>query len=134
DLDRNVNTVKNREVRADLFAVTRLRAAYIGRKPMTFAAAMEIVVCLGNVSFNLMGSRVLDHFGASALNSPDVFGDGSYTHPNLELRFLLMNYRFYPSKTSRGLVDTFLARRRKVRVVSDGTSATTFVARQPGTP
>ena len=112
ELDYSLESVSNREMRADLFAVTKIRSAFRGKWPNAFVTSVELSMTLSDVSFNFGTQRMLDHFAADALLAPSLYADGSYDHANLELRFLTMNYRFYPGKASHHLLEQYLNRRK----------------------
>lgn len=100
---------KSRELNADQFAVDAIRAAATPGQPMKrFLAASNLQLALTSISWNLASRRFLDHFGATALRERKLFLDNGYSHPNFELRFLIMNYRLRPSEEARRLLNDFL--------------------------
>ncbi|MBY5416419.1 hypothetical protein [Rhizobium leguminosarum] len=113
--DNSDETKKEEE--ADRFAVDAIVAAAepTGKDVSGFLAATSIQMALSKLSWNLSAIRLLDNFGATELALPSVFGDLSYSHPNLELRILTVNYLLHANETSRQLLDQFLERRAKAR-------------------
>jgi hypothetical protein len=63
---------------------------------------------LSHISWNLQANRMLNNFGATSLNLPNAFNEKGLSHPNLELRFLVINYLVHPDKTSLDLLNTFV--------------------------
>lgn len=108
------NVEKSREFKADAFAAQALGAAMkdTGGEFEVRLAAMTLGMCLSSWSFNLSKERLLDNFGATALNRPAVFWDKGNSHPNMELRILTILHLLMGDKTSAGLLDDFLAHRR----------------------
>lgn len=105
---------KDLELRADMFAADQIRAAMTEHFPSgRFTGAAMLSVELQTVSFNLTGKRAIDNFGKSTLRPREVFLDDSYTHPNLELRMLLINHFIAPSEQSAALVEEFQRGRRR---------------------
>ena len=51
-----------------------------------------------------------------------LFLDRGYSHPNFEMRFLIMNYRLQPTDTARVLLEDFLAGRAERPTVGFGLS------------
>jgi hypothetical protein len=100
----------DREVAADVYAAKQLKAAQ-GASALAMAAALEITLAAGHISWNLLANRLIDHFGATTLRSGAVFGDKELSHPNMELRFLIVQYVLTPTDTSRMLLEQFVAAR-----------------------
>lgn len=119
----NVLTTKTKEVEmeADSFAARLIRE---GKNPLSesnrFHAATTLSMALSKVSFNLTGYRVLMRSGDSVLGSPALFGDSGYSHPNLILRVLTMNYELLPIPEAKALLDEFLEKRRSASDVLVG--------------
>ena len=92
DLTDTLNIPKSRELRADAFAVDAVRAAVIpGQRTERFTAATGLELALTKISWNLATRRLLDEFAANALRERRLFLDHGYSHPNFELRLLVMN-------------------------------------------
>jgi Zn-dependent protease with chaperone function len=113
-LNLRENIEKSREFKADAFAAQALAAAMKGTGGGVEAqmAAMTLVMCLSSWSFNLSKERLLDNFGATALNRPSVFWDKGNSHPNMELRILTIMHLLTGSQTSAELLDDFLTHRK----------------------
>jgi len=54
---------------------------------------------------------MLNNFGATSLRLSKVFSETGYSHPNLELRFLVINYLVTPGKPQLDLLTSFLGAR-----------------------
>jgi hypothetical protein len=107
--------MKQDETQADAFAAQQIKA---GSTPPQkdverFTTSVKLGLALGNIGFNLTGSRVIDHFGASVLNLPSVFQDVGYSHPNLYLRILQMNHVLTPSPITEQLLNDFLQGKKR---------------------
>jgi hypothetical protein len=113
-LNLRENIEKSREFKADAFAAQAIAAAMKGTGGEVEAqmAAMTLGMCLSSWSFNLSKERVLDNFGATALNRPAVFWDKGNSHPNMELRILTIMHLLTGSQTSAELLDDFLTHRK----------------------
>jgi hypothetical protein len=98
---------KQEEMRADAFAAGQIAAAS-RRKWDPTMAAYHVNMALSHISWNLQADRMLNNFGATSLNLPSAFNEKGLSHPNLELRFLAINYLVHPDKTSLDLLNTFL--------------------------
>ena len=98
---------KQEEMRADAFAAEQIAAAS-GRKWDKTMTAFHVSMALTKISWNLQADRMLNNFGATSLNSPSAFNENGQSHPNLELRFLVINYLVNPSQPSLDLLKTFL--------------------------
>ena len=106
--------VKRIEVKADEFAADQIKAGLQrGQPTLRFLSAANASMTAQNVSFNLLGHRVLDEFGATALRKPDALADLDYQHPNFELRFLNINYLVSGSDTARALLEDFIRLRKE---------------------
>ncbi len=90
-LVRDLNEGKSKELRADQFAGDLIRTAQLAAPPRGTDAA-DLSLALLNASWNLLHSRLIGNFGATGLRLPSAFGDLNDSHPNLELRFLVMQY------------------------------------------
>jgi hypothetical protein len=114
ELTDTLNVSKNHELRADVFAVDALRAAGTPGQPMKpFMAASDLEIMLAKISWNLATRRLLDDFAANALRERRLFLDHGYSHPNFELRFLIMNYRLQPTATAKSLLSDFIEGRQQ---------------------
>ncbi|MFK4531987.1 hypothetical protein ABIA00_000170 [Bradyrhizobium ottawaense] len=108
DLNFDDNEIKARERAADEFAAKALvTASKDGGRVDAFLAAMKLEMALSKVSFNLSGLRIVDHFGGSTLCSKDLFADKGVSHPNFELRILVVNDIISGTATSRQLLTDF---------------------------
>ena len=91
DLPLKLTEAKNTELRADRFAGEQLGAA-LQAKDARLLAAAPLLFALTHISWNLEKFRLVDNTGATVLGLPSVIGDAGYSHPNLELRFLVIDY------------------------------------------
>jgi hypothetical protein len=108
DLNFDDNEIKTRERAADEFAAKALISASKDTKRIdAFLRAMDIEMALSKVSFNLTGIRVIGNFGGSTLCSRDLFADRGVSHPNFELRILMVNDIISGTPTSHQLVADF---------------------------
>jgi hypothetical protein len=98
---------KQEEMRADAFAAGQIAAAF-KRKWDRGMAAFRLTQALSQISWNLQAHRMLNNFGATSLRLSKVFSETGYSHPNLELRFLVINYLVNPSKLQLDLLTSFL--------------------------
>src|SRR5579871_599842 len=98
---------KQEEMRADAFAAGQIAGAS-GRKWDSTLAAFQVNLALTHISWNLQTDRQLNNFGATSLNLPSAFNEKGLSHPNLELRFLVINYLVHPGKASLDLLNAFL--------------------------
>lgn len=101
---------KNRELAADSFAAYQVRDAMKdGEHPLRFSSALKVSSALVTYQFNISTGRLIDHFGDL---SGIPFLDEGYTHPNYELRLLLLSNLISPSEGSLKLVKDFLEQRK----------------------
>jgi hypothetical protein len=132
-----LNESKNKELRADRFAGDQIRSASksSGHRQKT---AMDLSLCLINAGWNLFHHRLIDNFGATTLRLPSAFGDRNYSHPNLELRLLIINYAASHQEAALQLLQDFLDKRSQsesnVRVLFRLTSPTPAERSQHPTP
>lgn len=112
DLTTTMNVARSHELRADAYAIGAIREAFSPGQPMPrFLAGSELVKAVTKISWNLATRRMLDDFAADALRDRRLFADQGYTHPNFELRFLIMNDQLNSTETSRALLTDFVAGR-----------------------
>lgn len=110
--ERNTSLTKEREERADSFAVEQLLAAAKRTKDTgAWLTAMHVEMDLANLSWNVQARRQDEYFGSVVLRTPAAFADMDYTHPNFELRMLTVNNQIAHTETSRKLLEAFLANR-----------------------
>jgi hypothetical protein len=98
---------KQEEMRADAFAAGQIAGA-TSRKWDPTQAAFHVSLALSHISWNLQADRMLNNFGATSLNLPSAFNEKGLSHPNLELRFLVINYLVHPDKASLDLLNAFI--------------------------
>lgn len=110
-LNRVDNFGKDAELRADLFAAEQIReAGNIGSNE--FALGMYMRLTLSNIQSNVFRQRMFgDNFGSTTLRSPKVFWDKGYSHPNFELRLLIICYAVFQDTQTREALEDFLDRR-----------------------
>lgn len=82
---------KNAELRADRFAGEQLGAASTAADSRILAAT-PLIIALSHITWNREKIRLVDNLGATELGLSTVVGDAGYSHPNLELRFLIISY------------------------------------------
>jgi hypothetical protein len=100
---------KQREQRADAFAVEQLKGA-ISRTKQTepWLDALNATKDLANLSFEMQQVRSEKYFGSALLHTPAAYYDTGYTHPNFELRILTVNDQISATETSHQLLENFL--------------------------
>jgi hypothetical protein len=105
---------KERESKADRFAIEQVAAAADDRNSVDgWLAAMRMELALSDLSWNMAALRFLDHFGATSLCSSAVFSDAGYTHPNFELRLLVVNDILVHKAASKQLLQDFIGCRKR---------------------
>lgn len=102
---------KAEEADADAFAAQQLGRALHAPNTSHYSDIVAVNLLLADVSWNLQEKRLSEHFGSSL--SPPTFVEKQGAHPNLELRFLLMNYYLHPSSTQLELIRSFLFHRNE---------------------
>jgi hypothetical protein len=103
----SLGEAKREEMRADAFAARQLAKAF-NRKWDSGMASFHLSLALTNITWNLQANREINHFGATTLHSRDVFSETGDSHPNLELRFLVINYLVHPMPAALDLLNDFL--------------------------
>jgi hypothetical protein len=98
---------KQEETRADAFAAGQI-AGSTKRKWDPAMSAYHVSMALSHISWNLQANRMMNNFGATSLNLPSAFNEKCLSHPNLELRFLAINYLVQPGKPALDLLNAFL--------------------------
>jgi hypothetical protein len=98
---------KQRERRADEFAVKAILKAKDDKKSLAFLDAMSVELAITKASWNLAALRVLGSFGGSVLCSRSLFQDRGSSHPNFELRILVANDIDQNTSESRELLSSF---------------------------
>lgn len=115
---------KDREQKADAFAVEQLEGAIGRRKQLEpWLAALNTTKDLENLSFEMQEVRQKKYFGAVTLHTPAAYYDTSYTHPNFELRILTVNDLVSNTPNSHKLLTDFLEGR-----ISNATPSVLFQA------
>jgi hypothetical protein len=117
---------KQDEMRADAFAAQQIAGASKRNWDPT-QAAFHVSLALSHISWNLQADRMLNNFGATSLNLPSAFNEKGQSHPNLELRFLAINYLVHPDQASLDLLNSFLDARAHP-------GGGVLFQRSPGTP
>src|SRR5262249_32847209 len=90
DLNIERTAEKDVEFGADAWAAERVREAFQPGK-QGFMSAMDIELAMTSISWNVARRRLIDNFGATVLRDPRVIFDQGYSHPNFELRMLVVN-------------------------------------------
>jgi len=103
----SLGSAKKEEMRADAFAAQQLAMAF-KRKWETSMTASHLSMALSQISWNLQANRMLNNFGATSLHLPSAFNEKGLSHPNLELRFLVINFLLNPNEAALNLLNTFL--------------------------
>lgn len=111
-LVEDLNTDKSKELRADRYAGDLIRSAETDPPPRA-TAALDLTLCLTHISWNLLHGRLIDNFGATILSPPRVFRDNGDSHPNLELRFLVLQYSVSRQEIALANIREFLGHRRE---------------------
>ena len=111
-LVEDLNNDKSKELRADRYAGELIRAAEADPPPR-ITTALDLSLCLTHISWNLLHGRLIGNFGATTLSSPKVFRDNGDSHPNLELRFLVLQYSVTRQEIALANVREFLGHRRE---------------------
>lgn len=107
---------ENPELRADLFAIQQLKAAM--KAPMSSEKHQEgstMMMLLYRLPLHISAARVVKNWSALGEARAALFRDTSYTHPNLELRMLLLSCMdaTQPKSTTCGeLLKDFLEERQ----------------------
>jgi hypothetical protein len=91
---------------------------------------MDLSLCLMNAGWNLLQHRLIENFGATTLRLPSAFGDRNYSHPNLELRLLVINYAASHEASALQLLQDFLDKRSR----SESTDRVLFRLTSPTPP
>ncbi len=108
DFNREDTEAKKREFLADKFAAQQIKAVIEKGDENFFGWNTSIAV--SNFVWNLSKKRMIDNFGETW----SVFWDQSYSHPNLELRFLIMQNELVDEslkEDSQELINQFLKSR-----------------------
>lgn len=104
-LNLDLTEQKRREEAADKFASEQIRDGIrVTANPHRFSSAMSLALVLQSVQFRVTTGALLKDFGG---RSPNRFWDRGYTHPNFELRLLVMAHAISPSDASRRLLEEF---------------------------
>jgi hypothetical protein len=109
NLNLNPTVEKEREQKADAFAVEQLKGAISRTKEIgPWLDALNATKDLANLSFEMQQVRSQKYFGAPVLHTPAAYYDTGYTHPNFELRILTVNDQIANTETSHQLLESFL--------------------------
>lgn len=114
NLNIELNTAKDVEFAADAWAADKVREAFQPGKA-GFLSAMDIQFALTHASWNLARRRLIDDFGATVLRDPRVIFDEGYSHPNFELRMLVVNELLSDTEASKALRREFESLRQTKR-------------------
>jgi len=113
DLKDSLNTVQNRELKADLFAVTQIKqAAGSGLVPDKGPMGMNLGIEINGVVFDMLAGQV-EALRRNEFPSSTSYMEHGYSHPNIELRFLIMAYKYDPSPVLLVQLQEFLHSRAK---------------------
>jgi hypothetical protein len=100
---------KNRELAADRFAASQLKQAMkTGATIPRFSAGMKVASSLVLLNFDVFSKRLLKHFGDQ---TNAAYLDSGYSHPNFELRLLIVLNEISPTPKSQALIEDFLGQR-----------------------
>jgi hypothetical protein len=102
---------KNSELTADRFAANQVRKA-TQDTAARFSAAIIVGSALSVHQFSVFGDRVLDGFLSLSM---DRFLDSGYTHPNYELRMLVILNLVNRDEGSLRLLNDFLSQRKAAK-------------------
>jgi hypothetical protein len=112
DLNVATSDQKNRELKADQFAAEQIQTAANSSVPRRIAMGVRIQMVLNAAAWN----QAMERAGADlsfSQEKPESFLDKGFSHPNLELRLLVMSYQINKSDLNLGLIKTFLAKRQQ---------------------
>jgi hypothetical protein len=105
-LNRDPTAQKNREIAADRFAAGAIASARDAGSSQGLAA-MQVMMALSSLSWNLAAHRLIDDFGGTAVRKRSLFWDDGYSHPNLELRVLTVNALIARTEAAEQLLKDF---------------------------
>ncbi|UZS00084.1 hypothetical protein [Chondrinema litorale] len=111
-LNTQMTLAKEMELRADRFAANCIKKKIDNYGPCMLDASM-ISMSISSMSWNLSMNRIVYHW--SDITNSKMY-DQSYSHPNLELRFLVLANEFtnsVDSVDSNDLIEDFLKRRQE---------------------
>ncbi|MFO0617235.1 MAG: hypothetical protein U0414_31855 [Polyangiaceae bacterium] len=107
-------TTTHAELRADKFAAGRIGAAMTSKSVDAFSAGVALSMLVPKLCWNLTSTRLLEHFGGTTLGDTTLFREAAtYAHPNLELRFLTLDFALSKSDTARAAVLQFWQHRQR---------------------
>jgi hypothetical protein len=113
DLNDSLNSAQNRELKADLFAVTQIqRASKSGLIAGRLPAAMNVAAEITGVVFDMLAQEIENVRHHQPLPAASYLDHG-YAHPNIELRFLIMAYKYNPSPLLLEQIQEFVNSRTK---------------------
>jgi hypothetical protein len=122
ELNNTTTEAKGRELKADEYAASVIVAANTesafdnaARFNAWFRLTMMITAC----DWNLWTIRMLDNPGTTILRDPRVLWDRGYSHPNLELRFIIISHLMNPTDESKKQLEEFEAFRNEVPKVPE---------------
>jgi hypothetical protein len=111
NLNIELDTAKDVEFAADAWAADKVREVFQPGK-VGFLSAMDIQFALTNASWNLARRRLIDNFAKTVLRDPRVIFDEGYSHPNFELRMLVVNELVSNTVAAKALREEFESLRR----------------------
>ena len=100
------------ELMADRFAAGCIRRASSSSESRHAFAGSALAMSVQLFSWNISANRTNQSIGSLATGSREATWDRGYTHPNIELRFLITNHFILPTDASRELLSNFLLARQ----------------------
>ena len=79
----------------------------------SWEAGFEIQSAVSYICWSFFERRLHTNFGALELGKPEEVADAELNHPNLQFRFLRLNYLIRPSPETKGPLDYFIEGRSR---------------------
>lgn len=106
EITGSLGDAKNRELKADFFAVEQINKARQRSFPVTLLPlGLRVAAFVGSSSFSTGMAR--------ASTDLSMYRDRGSTHPNFYLRLLVMSDKLYPNAFSADLLRSFVEKRKK---------------------
>lgn len=105
DLNNDNTSQKKRELLADKFAATQIRIGMQDIKNIERSfACRKMALNLSGFNFRLQSQWLLNNFGDM---TPKRYWDHGYSHPNYQLRSMIIMHEIMPTDASRKLIEEF---------------------------
>lgn len=103
---------KKREEQADEFVGAMLRTQFLAlEKGEAIFTSVPLMALVSSLSFTISTRAALDCYPCRVIGSPELFWDYGQSHPNLQLRLMMLDHRINPTATSQEILDDFLEMR-----------------------